>query len=83
RETAVAALVDRTATYGGLFVANVHDYVFDERLFPGWRAALRAALDRILARGDFWTATPAAIARHWRERYEALLNASVGLKEGR
>lgn len=83
REAIIVALVDRTATLGGLFVANVHDYVFDEKLFPGWLAVLRAALDRIAERGDFWFATPAAIALHWRERYERLLKISAGLDEGR
>ncbi len=83
RDAIVCDLVERVAAQQGLFVANVHDYVFDEVLFPGWLATLRAALERITARGDFWVATPAAIARHWSDRYQQLLALSSGLEEGR
>ncbi len=83
REERVIALVDHVAAQRGLFVANVHDYVFDEALFPGWLATLRAALERITARGDFWMATPVEIAAHWRQRYQQLLSSSRGLEEGR
>lgn len=83
RDASVTALVDRVAQQQGLFVANVHDYVFDDMLFPGWLATLRAALERITARGDFWLATPATIAQHWTERYRQLLAHSTGLEEGR
>ena len=83
REATVVELVDRVAAQGGLFVANVHDYVFDEVLFPGWLATLRAALERIITRSDFWVATPAEIAAHWRQRYQQLLLYSSGLEEGR
>lgn len=83
RDAIVCELVDRAAAQQGLFVANVHDYVFDEALFPGWLATLRAALERITARGDFWVATPVTIARHWIDRYQQLLTLSSGLQEGR
>lgn len=82
RDASVTALVDRVAQQQGLFVANVHDYVFDDTLFPGWLATLRAALERITARGDFWLATPATIAQHWTARYGQLLAQSSGLEEG-
>ncbi|HAJ37858.1 MAG TPA: hypothetical protein DCL15_19485 [Chloroflexi bacterium] len=83
RDAMVCELVELVAAQQGLFVANVHDYVFDEVLFPGWLATLRAALERIVARGDFWVATPVAIARHWSDRYRRLLSDSIGLTEGR
>lgn len=83
RNASVCELVERVAAQQGVFVANVHDYVFDDALFPGWLATLRAALDWITARGDFWVATPAAIARHWSERYRELLSHSSGFEEGR
>lgn len=83
REAIVRQLVERAATQQGLFVANVHDYVYDEVLFPGWLATLRAALAHLTARGDFWLATPAAIARHWADRYRQLVMQSSGLEEGR
>lgn len=82
REAMVCELVERVATQQGLFVANVHDYVFDDVLFPGWLATLRAALERITARGDFWVATPATIAQHWSDRYRQLLAQSNGLEGG-
>ena len=82
RETLACELIDRTATHGGLFVANVHDYVFDDELYPGWLATLRAGLEHVVARGDFWIATPAAIAQHWIERYRILREASAGLTLG-
>lgn len=82
REALVCELIDRTATHGGLFVANVHDYVFDDELYPGWLATLRAGLEHIVARGDFWIATPATIAQHWVDRYRALRMASTGLGLG-
>lgn len=83
REAMVIALIDHVAAQRGLFVANVHDYVFDEVLFPGWLATLRAVLERITALGDFWVATPATIAAHWRQRYQRVLACSYGLEEGR
>jgi hypothetical protein len=83
REHRLRGLVDRVAEQRGIFVADVHEYVLDDVLFPGWLATLRAALERITVRGDFWVATPAAIAQHWRDRYRSLLAASSGLEEGR
>jgi len=71
------ALADQTAAQGGLLLVNVHDYVFDEALFPGWSATVRHLWEYLVARGDFWIATPAAIADHWRDRYQRLLAASV------
>ena len=83
RDAMVIELVTRVAAQQGVFVANVHDYVFDDVLFPGWLATLRAALEHITVRGDFWLATPAAIARHWADRYRQLTTQSTGLEEGR
>lgn len=82
RDAIVGELVDRVAAQQGLFVANVHDYVFDDVLFPGWLATLRAALERMNERSDYWIATPATIARHWSDRYRQLLALSSGLAEG-
>lgn len=73
------ALADRTAAQGGLLLVNVHDYVFDDVLFPGWAATLRRLWEHLIARGDFWTATPAEIAAHWHTRYRRLLASSAGL----
>ncbi|ABU60001.1 polysaccharide deacetylase family protein [Roseiflexus castenholzii] len=72
-------LADRTAAQGGLLLVNVHDYVFDDALFPGWVATLRRLWEYLSARGDFWMAAPAEIAAHWHARYRRLLTSSVGL----
>lgn len=77
------ALIDRAATVEGCLVMDVHDYVFDEALYPGWRGLYRWAWDAINRRSDFWKATPAEIAAQWRKRYASLLAASRGLALGR
>ncbi len=73
------ALADRTAAQGGLLLVNVHDYVFDDALFPGWVAAMQRLWEYLRARGDFWMAAPAEIAAHWHARYRRLLASSEGL----
>lgn len=73
------ALADQTAAQGGLLLVNVHDYVFDDVLFPGWSATLRRLWEYLRARSDFWMAAPAEIAAHWHARYRRLLASSVGL----
>ncbi|MDW8146791.1 MAG: hypothetical protein RMJ48_10940 [Roseiflexaceae bacterium] len=75
----LGALADQTAAQGGLLLVSIHDYVFDDVLFPGWVATLRRLWERLRARGDFWMATPAEIAAHWRARYRRLLALSAGL----
>jgi hypothetical protein len=77
------ALIERAAAVEGCFVMDVHDYVFDEVLYPGWQGLYRWAWETINRRGDFWSATPAEIAAHWRARYAALSAASCGLSLGR
>ncbi|HMO57687.1 MAG TPA: polysaccharide deacetylase family protein [Roseiflexaceae bacterium] len=72
-------LVDRVAAQGGVMCANIHDYVYDDTLFPGWSKLYLALLDDLSARGTFWLATPAQIARHWIDRATALERASHGL----
>jgi peptidoglycan/xylan/chitin deacetylase (PgdA/CDA1 family) len=83
RRARLVELIDRAAAHRGSFVINIHDYVFDAALFPGWVQALRDALDHIHARGDFWLATPEEITRHWCDRYARLLSSSRGLFHGR
>lgn len=75
-------LADRTAEQGGALLIDVHDYVFDDVLFPGWRQTFQELWEYLLARGDYWFATPAQIAEHWTSRYAALVRASHGLEEG-
>jgi hypothetical protein len=75
-------LAERTAKQHGLLLVDVHDYVFDDDLFPGWRAALVALWEHLLARGDFWIAPPGEVAAHWRRREAELTAASQGLGAG-
>lgn len=77
------ALIDRAAEQGGCFAMDIHEYVFDQALFPGWMPAYRRAWEYVRARGDFWCATFRQIAEHWTARYEAIVQASCGLQQGR
>jgi hypothetical protein len=72
-------LIDHVADVGGSFVIDIHDYVFDDALFPGWSDTYRQLLAHAHARGDFWFATPAQLATHWLTRHHELRQASLGL----
>lgn len=74
-------LAERAAEQGGLLLVDVHDYVFDDALFPGWARAYRELWEELAGRGDFWLETPGRIAAHWRARYTSLTDASRGLAE--
>lgn len=76
------ALADRAAEQRGCLLIDIHEYVFDDKLFPGWRQCYRQLWEYLLDRGDFWFATPAQIAAHWTARYADLVQASQGLNEG-
>ena len=75
-------LADRAAMQGGALTVDMHDYVFDSALFPGWTQTYRSLWEYLLGRKDFWFATPADIAEHWIARYTALVGASRGLNAG-
>jgi len=75
-------LADRAARLGGSLVIDVHEYVWDDALFPDWARTYRGLLEYLRERGDFWLATPAEIAQHWAARYTALVRASRGLRKG-
>lgn len=76
-------LIDGAADQGGCFVMDVHEYVFDDALFPEWAATYQRAWAYLRERGDFWFATPLEIAQHWRARHAALEAESHGLMLGR
>jgi hypothetical protein len=82
RSKLLRALADRVAEQGGCLLIDVHNYVFDDILFPEWAATYRRLWEYLLDRGDFWFGTPAEIANHWIARYESLVKASRGLREG-
>ena len=76
------ALADRAAEQGGCLLIDIHNYVFDDILYPGWAQTYCRLWEYLLDRGDFWFGTPAQIAEHWTTRYEALVQSSCGLREG-
>lgn len=76
------AMLDRAVALGGCFVVDIHDYVFDAALFPGWSDLYRRLVGEVGRRGDFWLATPAEVAAHWRARHAQLLSQSAGLGLG-
>jgi uncharacterized protein YozE (UPF0346 family) len=76
-------LANRTAQQRGCFLIDIHDYVLDDVLFPHWAATYHRIWTYLLERGDFWFATPAQVAEHWTQRYQSLVQASLGLAEGR
>lgn len=73
-------LADTAAEQGGLLLVDVHDYVYDDALFPGWAAAYRELWENLYARGDVWFATPGTIAAHWSARQAAIEARSSGLE---
>jgi hypothetical protein len=77
------SLVDRAAAQGGCFTVNVHDYVFDDILFPEWRRTFETVWQLVIESGDFWIATPLEVAQHWVRRSAAVTARSTGLTEGR
>lgn len=76
------ALVDRVAEQGGCLCIDVHDYVYDETLFPGWAKTYFELWEYLIARSDFWIGTPGEIAAHWIERYRCIAHSSQGLRDG-
>jgi len=80
-DAALEALTARAARHGGCLVVNAHEYVFDDRLFPGRAALVLRLAGRLAARSDFWNATPGELARHWTERAKRIAEASDGLAE--
>jgi hypothetical protein len=75
-------LADRASEQGGCLVVDVHNYVWDDALFPGWAGTYRRLWLYLLDRGDVWFGTPGEIANHWVARYETIVQASRGLREG-
>jgi hypothetical protein len=82
RQGILRALADRAAAQGGCLLIDIHDYVFDDALFPGWARAYRELWEYLATRSDFWFDTPGRIADHWIARYQAIERASQGLVEG-
>lgn len=79
RHLLLRALADTVASHGGCLLVDVHDYVYDDVLFPGWADAYRQLFLSLAERGDIWLATPSEIAAHWRRRHHAIVKRSSGL----
>ncbi|MBI5302385.1 MAG: hypothetical protein HY868_09620 [Chloroflexi bacterium] len=82
RTRLLQTLADTVNAHEGSLMIDIHEYVFDDALFPGWAAAYRELWEYLARRGDVWFATPAQIAEHWRARYARLVAASRGLQQG-
>ena len=74
-------LADVAERQGACLVLNVHQYVYDARLFPGRRPLFEEAARDLVSRSGFWAATPNQIARHWTERALAIEKASSFWRE--
>lgn len=72
-------LADTAADQGGCLQIDIHDYVFDETLFPDWAKTYNDLLEHIMTRSDFWVETPGQIANHWSARCAFITKASKGL----
>jgi hypothetical protein len=82
RWTTLQGLASRTAELEGCLLVDLHDYVFDDVLYPGWAETYRRLWQDLLDRGCFWFGTPCEVAEHWATRYDSLVRASRGLKDG-
>jgi hypothetical protein len=72
-------LADTAARQGGCLHIDVHDYVFDDVLFPGWARAYRELWQYVTEQNDFWIETPNRISDYWTQRHRSIVAASRGL----
>ncbi|MBP1466847.1 polysaccharide deacetylase family protein [Candidatus Chloroploca sp. M-50] len=79
RQALLDGLADRVADQEGCLLVDVHDYVYDDALFPDWAATYARLWETLFSRGDVWFATPAELAAHWVARAKTLEQASSGL----
>ena len=73
------ALTDTALKQGGCIMVDIHNYVFDEILFPEWAKTYRKLLEYISSSSQFWVDTPVNIANHWIKRYKSIISDSIGL----
>lgn len=78
--SALDEVVDSVVTVGGCLLLDAHEYMVDERLFPGRFVRVRELMTSLARDGRFWMATPSAVALHWRERRLSCMAASSGLE---
>jgi hypothetical protein len=79
RQALIGELVETARAQGGLLLADMHEYVFDPVLFPGWAKTWFELFGGLAADTDFHLARPVDLARHWTTRADAIAKASLGL----
>lgn len=82
KELLLRNLADRTSENVGCLCVNIHEYVFENDLFPGWAKSYVDLWQYVINQGNYWIATPLEIAEHWMRRYQSILAESRGLKLG-
>lgn len=80
--TILKRIVDKTIEHGGCLMIDAHVCYFDKRLFPGHQQLYVELWKYITEKSVFWTGTPQAVAKHWKDRYERILGMSDGLMAG-
>ena len=76
-------LAERAVEQGGCIAITMHEYIFDDLLYPGWVETFKQFMTYITSRGDFWIASPGEVAGHWIKRCQILCEESKGLDLGR
>jgi hypothetical protein len=82
RQAILRRLTERAVEQGGCITITMHEYIFDEELYPGWVEAFKQFMTYIKMRSDVWIASPGEIAEHWQKRYRTLIQESKGLELG-
>lgn len=82
RNVLLNELVKKVLLQRGCLMIDVHDFVYDEVLFPGWRSTFESLLERLLENSEIWVEKPSTIASHWTRRVRELENQSYGLDSG-
>lgn len=72
-------LADKVLQQGGCMLVDIHNYVFDDVLFPEWSNTYYELFEYIATHQDFWIDTPNHIADHWIKRYNSIIRDSKGL----
>jgi hypothetical protein len=79
RDSLLTKIVEGAARTRGVLVTDIHEYVYDEQLFPGWRSTYERVWHALASRSDVWIAPPAEVTRHWNRHERSLRAASRGL----
>lgn len=75
----LSELLNSAAFYNGILITDVHEYVFDENLFPEWRSTFIKFWELVCSHENVWIATPAEISQYWLNRASNIEQSSKGL----